>query len=515
MSRNDGYITDVAYTHGYYAEISPSHIDLALTLAGHSAIPAGACCELGFGQGVSLAFHAAAHPGRRFYGNDFMPQHVQHAQSLVDAAKVSANLSDQSFANFCVRDDLPPFALIVLHGVWSWVSEANRQLIAEFIGRKLMPGGVLYISYNISAGWAAMVPLRELLALHVQRAQAPFLPSSVRIKEALAFAAKVFAADPITANHAPVLKKRLEGLQEQDPRYLTHEYLNTDWHISSFQALHAALQPAQMSYCASAMLAEHVASVQLNADQRALLSAIQDPVLRETTRDFFMGQPFRRDLWVKGGVPLSRADQAQAVRSLRLQLFQPLPNVPIKLRGARSEATLTEQFSRPILQALEGDGPAPSIGELQRRLQTPSFTANQIFETITMLIASGWVVAVRDEAHIRVAAPYTSALNAYLVGRAEAYGQIAHLISPVTGTAVDHSRLNQVFTKAISAGGAPTAMAAVDDIAARLASFGERVVHEGKALQPGAETQAALTGIATAYDTARPIYRRLEFIEGL
>lgn len=505
MNWNEGYVTDVAYTHGCYPEFSPTRIDQALTLAGHAPIPPGPCCELGFGQGVSLALHAATHPDRAFHGNDFMPQHVQHASTLLAAAGLESRLRCESFTDYCQRTDLPDFALIVLHGVWSWVSEANRQLIADFVRRKLMPGGVLYVSYNISAGWASMIPLRDLLAMHVHRTQAPSLPTSARIKQALAFADKVFAADPIAANHAPILKKRLEGLQAQDPQYLTHEFLNDDWHIGSFEGMHRMLQPAQMRYCTSAMLVEGLPSVQLTTEQRSVLADIADPVLRESTRDFFTAQPFRRDLWVRGGTTLSRADQTRAVQSLRIQWVQPPSDEPIKVRGARSEATLSEPFSGPILRALQARHAPPTIGELLSQLDSPGFPRKQVFDAITMLLASGCVVAARDAPQVDAAKPHAERLNRYLMDRADSHAEVAHLVSPVTGTGIEQSRLNQLFTAAIVAG-APSAGAAAESLAQRLAQSGERLIHEGKTIEPGIETTKAIAKHALAYDAARPTY---------
>jgi len=43
---------------------------------------------------------------------------------------------------------LPDFDYIGLHGIWSWISDENRQVIVDFIRKKLKVGGVLYISYN-------------------------------------------------------------------------------------------------------------------------------------------------------------------------------------------------------------------------------------------------------------------------------------------------------------------------------------------------------------------------------
>lgn len=56
-----GYVADIGYTYGYYAELNPLRARLALLHAGF-ACPATFenACELGFGQGLSVNLHAAA-----------------------------------------------------------------------------------------------------------------------------------------------------------------------------------------------------------------------------------------------------------------------------------------------------------------------------------------------------------------------------------------------------------------------------------------------------------------------
>src|SRR5690606_16850084 len=90
------------------------------------------------------------------------------AQELAQASGSNAHLFDEAFADFCARSNLPDFDFIGLHGIWSWISDDNRQSIVDFIRRRLKVGGVLYVSYNTQPGWAAMVPLRELLARHTE-----------------------------------------------------------------------------------------------------------------------------------------------------------------------------------------------------------------------------------------------------------------------------------------------------------------------------------------------------------
>eukprot|EP01032_Pedospumella_encystans_P035337 gene35337-39975_t len=56
---------------------------------------------------------------------------------LATASDAHAQLHDQSFAEFCNRPGLPDFDFIGLHGIWSWISEANRAVIVDFVRRKL------------------------------------------------------------------------------------------------------------------------------------------------------------------------------------------------------------------------------------------------------------------------------------------------------------------------------------------------------------------------------------------
>jgi hypothetical protein len=59
--------------------------------------------------------------------------------------------------------------------VAAWPAD-RRPAVLIAIGilrRKLKVGGVLYISYNTQPGWAAMVPVRDLMAQHADVLAAP------------------------------------------------------------------------------------------------------------------------------------------------------------------------------------------------------------------------------------------------------------------------------------------------------------------------------------------------------
>ncbi|EHQ53686.1 methyltransferase type 11 [Ectothiorhodospira sp. PHS-1] len=217
-----GYVADIGYTYGYYAELNPLRLHLAFLNAGLVPPAVGAACELGFGQGLSVNLHAAAGM-THWHGTDFNPSQAGFARKLAQVAGSGANLSDESFVQFCARDDLPDFDYIGLHGIWSWISDENRTVIVDFLRRKLRVGGVLYISYNTQPGWAAMVPMRDLLIEHAEVLGADGAGIVSRIDSALAFADQLLAANPAFVRANPQIAERINRIKEQNRHYLAHE----------------------------------------------------------------------------------------------------------------------------------------------------------------------------------------------------------------------------------------------------------------------------------------------------
>ena len=124
----DGYITELGYTHGYYRELNPLRARLALLKAGLPVPDISTACELGFGQGVSLAIHAAA-SSTVWYGNDLNAEHFAFASDLVNAAAVGARLHKETFTAFARRSDLPVFDL---------PSSPSSRKTSESAGRKIV-----------------------------------------------------------------------------------------------------------------------------------------------------------------------------------------------------------------------------------------------------------------------------------------------------------------------------------------------------------------------------------------
>jgi len=446
-----GYVDEIAYTFGYCDELNPLRLKLPLLYAGLVPPSVGNACELGFGHGVSVNIHAAG-SSTQWHGTDFHPPHAHFAQQLAERAGSQAQLCGERFSEFCRRDDLPDFDFIGMHGIWSWISEENRALLAEFIQRKLKPGGVLYLSYNTQPGWTPMLPVRELMHRHfqigAQSAQHDGMIAearmAARIKDAVGFAQAVFATQPGYAVVNPLLAERVEALSAERPAYLAHEYFNRDWHPMSFLQVASSLTAAGLSYGGSADYRDHVDEINLSAAQRALLAGIADTGLRESARDFCVNRSLRRDYWIKEPRTLTDDERDTALRAHRVILALPRASVALKVRGALGETTLPEALYGPILDALSSHRPVP-LSDIERDVRARGITLAQIVEAVLLLISMGALLNAQDDAQISAARPAAEQLNAAICEQARHHDDVHFMVSPVSGSGVFMPRLPQLF----------------------------------------------------------------------
>jgi len=504
-----GYVADIGYTYGYYLELNPLGARLAFLNAGLVPPVAGTHCELGFGQGMSVNIHAAA-SGGNWHATDFNPAQAGFAQELAAVSGANADLHDAAFADFCQRGYLPDFDSIGLHGIWSWISDENRAVIVDFVRRKLKVGGVLYISYNTQPGWAAMVPMRDLLTEHAATFGVDGHGIVNRIDAALAFADKLIATNPAYARANPQVAERLKKLKEQNRNYLAHEYFNRDWLPMPFARMAEWLAPTKLNYACSAHYLDHIDALNLSAEQQELLKGLPDSMFRQTVRDFCVNQQFRRDYWVKGARRLNAIEQAEALRAHRVVLVQPRGDVSLKVAGSLGEATMQEAVYSPILDVV-ADHQAKTIGEIEQAVAGKA-NANfaQVVQAVMVLTGTGSLAAVQEEAVAAAARSRTDRLNAHLIDKARGSGELNYLASPVTGGGITVGRFEQLFLLAMRQG--KKQPADWSDFAWQiLAAQNQRLLKEGKALETPEENLAELIAQAQTFAEKKlPILKSLQ-----
>jgi len=507
-----GYVADIGYTYGYYNELNPLRARWALLHAGIAPpsglmTQGGTACELGFGQGVSINAHAAGSP-MKWWGTDFNPAQAAFARELADASGASVNVSDAAFAEFCSREDLPEFDMIGLHGIWSWISDENRQVIVDFVRRKLKVGGVLYVSYNIQPGWSAVMPLRHLLTEHAHSMGSANQGVAKRIDGAIEFVERLFALNPRYVLSNPMVQERLKRMKDQSRNYLAHEYFNRDWHPMYFADMAKWLGEAKVSYAASAHLLDLIENLNLTPEQRALMADLNDPTFRQTLSDYCTGIQFRRDLWVKGARRMSPLEQTEAMREMRFLLVQPRPLVQLKAQGALGEGDLQAHAYGPVLDFLADHAPK-SFMQIEQAVAAKGLTLAQLREVVTVLVGIGALHPVQDDKAASKVRPFTDKLNKHLMTKARASADVGYLVSPMTGGAVPVTRFHQLFLLA-RVSGRKTAADWAEAVWQLLSVQGQRLILEGKTVESAEDNLSELRKQAQGFsDVQLPVLKAL------
>lgn len=445
MAWNEGYVVEEAYTSGFFRKQSPVHLSVACALNGFEPVDTRkpfTYLELGSGQGFTANVLAAANPHATFYAADFMPGHVVTAQELAGAASLgNVTHLENSFAELAAgAADLPPLDFITMHGVYSWVNSENRRHIVDLVARYLKPGGILYVSYNAMPGWSAATPLQRLVIEHA-RAHPRRLGTQVSQAKALIDQLVDAKAYYFASNQdSTVLRSRLDSWAKDKPVYLAHEYLNASWQALYHADVVRDFAAAKLDFAASAELCMNVDPKQLPDDQRAIVEAIDDPLLRETVLDYIQNTAFRSDIFIRGARRMTPARRQQWWDQIGVALTVP-----------RRFATLGQPvddpktgFASPLLDMLE-DGPM-SVLELAERNQCPP---DAIANVVSLLVwhDQGAPFIVSTESPAKTA---TVRLNSEVAQDAVLNDRYQALASPLLGSGVSSSALQRLVYHALS-----------------------------------------------------------------
>lgn len=460
-------VAAIDYPHSFHPELAPSHLAFALALAGiRPPVEPGqpfAYAELGCGQGLTSTLLAAVHPEGRFEAIDALPSHMDNARRLAGAAgHDNVRFAAETFAGFAARPG-PDFDFIVLHGVWSWVDADNRAILVDIAKRRLKPGGALYVSYNCLPGWAADMPVRQLLLEAV--ADAPgTLPERIAAArdaiERLADAVGYFDRVPSAARH-------LRSLLDKGDGYLAHEYLNRHW--APFYHADVAAELAPLSFAASATLLDHLP---LAPDTQALVDAAS-PARRQTLRDTLGYTRFRRDLFVKAPARLSPEERAHVLAAMRFGLLVPRAELPDNAATPRGDVKVPTALADRLA---EGPKTLAELGDL---------------EALVLLIGLGLAAPLPPEQDRKARC---GRFNAAVLEENRHSPAIRQLASPILGTGLVVDLLDRLFLLAEQDGQDPPAFAW-----SILASRGKRLRRDGEWLEGPEANLAELRRLHQAF----------------
>jgi SAM-dependent methyltransferase len=511
-----GYVTDIGYTQSVYRETAPGWLAMAALLMGHRPPDLKRpfrYADLGCAHGATAIAVAAACSEAEVWGFDFNPAHVETARRFAALAGLdNATFVEASFADLARRAerDLPEFDFIVAHGVLSWVSPENRRHVIDIIGRRLRPGGLAYLGYNTTSGWASMVPIRALMRMLLTAGPER---SDLAVPGILDFLDRVKEAGAQYFGGHTTLDRRLELMRQQDARYIAHEYLNEDWHPLMFADVADAMAEAKCTFIGSATLTDNIEGVSVPATFVPLLAEADDVYLRETLRDIGCAQTFRRDLYRRGIAPMLPREHHVLLEELAiLGLGAPIGD-EITIAIPRGTVTGRPEIYRPLLAMLD-NGPV-SIAAAEKSEGLSGHPLTEVLQAVAMLVTGGYAAPKLPNGASPTARRTARALNSAIIEANASGDNLNWLAAPAVGAAVPTAVMEGLIVGALLEGRPSDVEALTDHVLAQLARCGRTAQKDGQPVTDPVEARRIVAdAVRTTLDRRVRAFRQLGMLDG-
>lgn len=141
--------------------------------------------EIGCASGHHLIPLAMRWPESRLVGIDLSEAAIRMAGVLAEAAGVE-NLAFHAADLRDFEDDGELYDFIIAHGFFSWVPDEVKAALLAFCRRKLAPGGIATISFNLENGWLPRLPVIHKVRAIVQAGAADEMAALALLREVTA-----------------------------------------------------------------------------------------------------------------------------------------------------------------------------------------------------------------------------------------------------------------------------------------------------------------------------------------
>jgi len=368
-----GYVADSTYRIAFQAEQTPAHLAMVCAMAGVAWQPRERMqvADLGCGRGYAVNLLAASNPDWTMLGLDHNPVHVAEGMRMAARAGLGNSLfleADLGAMTEAELELIPPLDVVMLHGVWSWVSDAVRDGIVRLLTRRLKPGGLAYIGYNALPGAGADFALQRLLR-HLAAAGS----GSAGDRAALAMERLRAIAPALKLRRSAMLARLLAQPPVLEPGFVAHEFLTEHWRPVFQEDLCAALRPAKLEFVGSCNLFEAMPGLYCEAPELAVLEALPAGVPREFIKDLCLPRGFRADVFIRGA---RRVDPVAAMEDLALAAAREWPEESPAMGMGRAQMTLSQPLWDRLVQAM-ANGPK-RLGALRAALGDKAPSAAEI-----------------------------------------------------------------------------------------------------------------------------------------
>jgi SAM-dependent methyltransferase len=341
----------VRYESRPYPRTHPAHLAALATVYGATPAPVETAriLEIGCGEGANLLPLAAALPAATVVGLDPAATAIATARSRADAA----GLGNVTLHAVGIEDlpDGPAFDYVVAHGVLSWIPPAARAALWAALARRVAPGGVVYLSFNVLPGWSTRAAVADALRRQVAGLSDPV----AKVAAARALLRDLVAAAPDGTLWAAVLRAEQRVAEAVDDWYLFHDHLAPFHEPFWFADVARAAAEAGLTWICDAEPTRVPCPAPLVAARAA--TAAEASALGDVLR----GTPFREAVFVRDpsatpGEP--RADRLGALSFHARAAPRPEGDALVLRTADGATVTITDPAARALVSALAAAAPA-------------------------------------------------------------------------------------------------------------------------------------------------------------
>jgi SAM-dependent methyltransferase len=426
----DGY----PVARNYYATVQPQMAPVKIDLAflARSRLPplrekGFRYAELGCGRGTTLVALAALHPDGHFLGVDMLPAHVAWARRLAGEVGIdNITFEEADFATLATHG--PPaarFDYVSLHGVYTWISDANRAHVNSILGDWVTAGGAVYVSCNAMPAWAEAAPIRRIYQ-DVLDADAPSLEGMAAARSAVELWLEHEASSP--------LKKWWERLSALSDTYLLHELGAKHAGALWSSELREAMARARLDYVGPSLLVDHFDKLRLDASARDVINKAEVAGFGPTARDLTLNRSFLTEVFSRGAPHLAQSEVERLFGGMRIQGVDD----DARVKAFETSAGLKSSLDESVAERLEGvlrEGPC-TIGELAART---NMHLKKAIQAILILIATQRARSLCTEAETLRAADRAARFNEVARRRHEDGVPLPGVVSAARGAIVQLS----------------------------------------------------------------------------
>jgi hypothetical protein len=200
---------------------------------------------------------------------------------------------------------------------------------------------------------------------------------------------------------------------------------------------------AKLTWVGPANALETIDLLHLTQEQRQFLSEIDDPDLRQTVRDHIVDQQFRRDIFVKGPLPLAKSLLQEKWLDMRFALTAKSSGIPREIQGTRHKISVQPEVYYPLIDALKW-GPR-TLRDVMTAPAMAQISLGRVIQALTFLCAQGACQPCLPEKGLGERKIQTHRFNKAVGKHARRERRYSHFAAPETGGGMKMDHVDQLI----------------------------------------------------------------------